>query len=1477
MTRTTRHRLLILATASVVTIGGISTAFYLRARQSEQQLLDARALGLESYRHGNYAEALGQLSKYIARNQGDQEALRAYARSRALTEEPDGRHITEGIALLRRFLDTTPDDADARRLLLDLYTRAGYSNEALQLSDRALATSPDDEMALRARYLALGRLRQLDKAIRAVDAYLDRSPLDLAAHWDKLDLLDASRAPAAAAVQHADALSARLGASDPRAMLIGALAQIYAQNGHEAVLRLRAASEAALSSAALSPGARPSSTSRPVPAFTLDADFVTRAADLFDRLGLYTEGQRIVQRAADSTTAAGNPDLTYTLVVRLWSSGRLEAVVQRTESLSPSDRASPSRLLAVRALALLQLGRRDQAEVIVNSLASREDDGIAVGWAIALRAAFLTPDAKPLARQKEYQAALARMSITPDRMPRAVLFHLLATVSRSLGENELAIARWRQSIALLPQWTIPYVLLTPALLEADLPADARLVASELFLRTPTVEHAALVADAWSRQLAAAPDRAEAERLVSFLREATTQAPGDTRLIAHTVVARLLAGQRDDAVAVLRRALENPATPPDVVARLSDLVATSALGLEAEVRAAVDQLPKGTASTTPDRALRIALHRHAIGQANAALQDLRAAATSSTTTRDSRPAFVWNNVLCRYLDQTNDPSSLDTLRELASAHPEQIEAHLTIVSSRAAWADRRLVSSSIEKLRSLTGDDAITWRVAQARLLLLGDEQGSMTDRASAEAVSLLSAVVASAPRLVAPRLLLAQALKSVNVASSVDQLSAAADLDPQSPGIAAVLTEMLINQGKLADARKAVDRVINSPRLTLGQRVRFSAFLDRLGDSAAAVELLSRVPERDTPSGTTGNDLPADALARDITLARLLSRDRSRWAEAQALFERVLAADPTPDVAVDAAELYARTGDLPRARETLDRALRGTPPDVGDAARATLEENHGDKSLAISLRRAIVARAASSPDRIARPSAAPHIQLATTLLRLGQYDEASRAIAAGTAVVPTDSSLVALAHVCDAIAVLRDRTDLRALVAFVGEDPLAPAVPVTLQALRDGGYSVADPITLAGLRKVLERHPRFLPAHAMLIEGLLASGRKREAGDAAGALFFGALPADPAAAQIAAAAYLAAGDPQATLGVASRWRQLTPENPVRADLFVASAYLALRDPEAALRQVRPLLSLKPAEGGDAARLTYCRALLAAGRVDEAYTLASQIWQRTPWARPALLNALTAPSDAPALPRAPDTLASDDSARAAAAPLLALLDRVAVELASTDADRLLLAKAWYQIGSRHNHSDAIGRAEVLVADLDRSGKASAPVRALWAQILDARGDLASAETQYRRALELDPSSAVISNNLADVLLRRVAGSGKVPVNPLEPSIAEAIRLARTAIGRDAGVAAFHDTLAKALVQSGDPAASLVAFRTSLRLAPDRPDTLVGYASALLAAGLPRDAVAVLRQIDALFPSPASVPPELRAPLEAIRDSARRASL
>ena len=125
----TKRRLFILGLAAFLVVGA-GAALYLRYVQKRNaELAEWRRAAFVAYEAGDYPVALEHFSKYLAesktadrpRGKADTEALFAYGKSRASVERSDNRHLVEAKGIIERYLMLSPGDAEAERMLLELY------------------------------------------------------------------------------------------------------------------------------------------------------------------------------------------------------------------------------------------------------------------------------------------------------------------------------------------------------------------------------------------------------------------------------------------------------------------------------------------------------------------------------------------------------------------------------------------------------------------------------------------------------------------------------------------------------------------------------------------------------------------------------------------------------------------------------------------------------------------------------------------------------------------------------------------------------------------------------------------------------------------------------------------------------------------------------------------------------------------------------------------------------------------------------------------------------------------------------------------------------------------------------------------------------------------------------------------------------------------------------------------------------------
>jgi tetratricopeptide (TPR) repeat protein len=120
--------------------------------------------------------------------------------------------------------------------------------------------------------------------------------------------------------------------------------------------------------------------------------------------------------------------------------------------------------------------------------------------------------------------------------------------------------------------------------------------------------------------------------------------------------------------------------------------------------------------------------------------------------------------------------------------------------------------------------------------------------------------------------------------------------------------------------------------------------------------------------------------------------------------------------------------------------------------------------------------------------------------------------------------------------------------------------------------------------------------------------------------------------------------------------------------------------------------------------------------------------------------------------------------------------------------------------------AQNRADEAVAQYQKAvaKKPSAQVFTLLGILEDSRGNMAEAETNYRKALEIAPSTPIAANNLAWL----IADS--------EGNLDEALQLATSAVAKNQSVAGFYDTLGYVYMKKGLYSPAVQQFKKAIAL-------------------------------------------------------------
>jgi len=999
-----------------------------------------------------------------------------------------------------------------------------------------------------------------------------------------------------------------------------------------------------------------------------------------------------------------------------------------------------------------------------------------------------------------------------------------------IGEADVAITAWKHASMVNPNWRVPALQLVEALVQKGRPEVAFEVARMMAKRSPNSSAAVIsLARAWSAGVEA-DCVGDSDKLLKLVTDVQNVLPGEEQTLLIRI--QLLAQKSDkhQAVQLARGAMSR--TPPMderlllALARVGDKYG---LGVEAECLSRCEQAH----GRTPALAYAKALGEFAAGRAAQGLKLIDDWASKAE--KDKEPA--WKLVRARFLDASGNPGAVAAFSALADEYPKDASVQQAVLSAACVNAAARrgdwsASEKAIARLRDITGEKGLAWRLARAQLLV----ECPRKDADYEEGSVLLNDIVREFPQLAEAHALLAEALlRMKRTDGAIEQFSKAAAGMPNDSGLALELASLLLARGDADRARQELERI--APHLhAAAQRQQAAEMLAQLGQFRAALALLDGRPDQG-PSGAGASDDAGGGRKPDF-LRAMLYYNTQEFDKAESVVVRLLR-QPDLTAVKFAANFYALRG-RPADAETALGLLKGLKldPGVAELTWADYYSRGGDLTRATEHYR--------SATRKAPGSAVAWRALANCQLLQGKADDAAATVDEAARAMPGDRAIAALKAMRDTVRDAGSDEGLRPLALLIVRDPLNSAEASELARTVVEARRANDAETLVGrLRQFVAKNPSFLPGRVQLIQANFAMGRAGEA-IAAAQQAVTAFPGDAEVCKLAAGLCAAAQPPrwEEMQAVAQVWRKRTPDNPAPADVAIAGADIGMGRYEAAAAELRPYLAAAKAQPEPYAELlvTYCAALVNAGREKEAtgvilpLAIKSAQW-RARWTQVAL--------------------GCGDPAMAAA-----LLDRVGAILPS-DAltERATLAAAYHRLGTGSGERQYLDRAAALYQSIADDPKASTAALVFAGCNAETRGDLTSAETLYRRALAADGRQWLVKNNLATVIARRGG------------DINEAVALAKAAAGAQPHLATVQDTLAMVQARAGNPAAAAQTMSTAVRLEPDNPVWRIRLAQYQLDAGNTAGARRTVAAIDAGRLSYA-VEPELQRQLDSIRDKVNK---
>lgn len=827
-----RRRILLVTLGTLVVSLAVFGVLLHQHHQLQKRLLEQRDRAVRAVEQGRYADARVMLEGYLHRaGAADAEATAALARAVLADPAASRADRVYAMRLFRRVGELAPQNLTVRLELLELQKELDFSEAQVQTADQILERADDEMLRARARQAkarALLRLERYSAALEVAADMVHSAGTDaLDAHHLVLEIVAAGPWPARDVTEYARDL-VREAPDDVRyQVLLGAAHRLAGRTPEAEAVLMRCAAQ-------------------PPP----DADTAYR---LFTELEAAERFDTALTVLEHSAADFNDPRFHGALIARLWQRGREQAVIEHIDTRAEASASSGDALdhleadrLAIGAMARVRVEGRDAAEPLLAAIRRRSvTDPGAAAWSVYLTGVFERPIDADLAARR------CRRALMHDSDNGYIRFALGKALAAQ-GERRAALAQWRRAADLEPAWAAPHLHAARAMTELGLADQAVAFAGAARRRAGADDVRARVAVAEARQLRLA--RGSGGDSPAALLEFVEAIQRDHRHEPRTlpIYVNLLAkkGQREDASETLLASLD-ARLPERTLLTLARVSRAHGLGLAEACYAQCESLH----GRTPALARARALEAWKRGRAERALTELRIPDHLDTADEARR---AWELAQARVYDEAEPEAAIELWDRLLQRHPDSLSVHRAAVRSTAGWRDRSLARRAIDRLRDLTGEEAMAWRLAEARWLLEDEDAGPAE---ASRAALTLAPVRRAVPELVEPRLWLARAFVRMDEpAVAIAELRGASEHAPYHQPVLLELARLLMEENQPREALVNLDRVVDNPASSVPQLQAAAAMLVRLQGWDAAVAALTRAAEA---GGRTTTELLAAGLAEE--------------------------------------------------------------------------------------------------------------------------------------------------------------------------------------------------------------------------------------------------------------------------------------------------------------------------------------------------------------------------------------------------------------------------------------------------------------------------------------------------------------------------------------------------------------------------------------------------------------------------------------
>jgi len=1446
----TSQRLTILLVICVIVGAAVYVGYRIAVHNHRLVMEQKRQSGMTAYANKDWKDAIDELGIYIAdqdnlseKGPKYDEALYALAQATD-TSAHNLNDINSAIDLWQKYLSRQPDQAGNIKIehqLLKREVQAERLDEALELAHELLAQNPRDQEAMEMLALSNFQSGHAEAARDMAIEYNKLNPTDDAG-WDLTFRIERQlSAPLKRMFELTDAAEAK--SSDPRVKLAEVMAFWYGFNpemegSHGAELM---AKEKGLLLQLTAPAVQPP-----------DASFAEYAVALLDKFGLYANSEGFLRRA---NAKLNSPYIRRLFIERLWQNGENQQVVNELSDITPDSTDPNPTLLAYKAMALHALKRDAEADALVSTLADASDNDVASAWALALQVNFHPDAADPGKQFTGYQQALLRDPAN------GVIDMMLAQSYFDAQEDDLAMEEAEDASKALPSWAAPHLLMAEALSYASRPPlqlpmgamQAQSAVEAMAPDDPSSETALVVLYAWQYRLAVYHhDQPAIQDLIATL-SSFRKTHADDPIVESTYVKALISvGDDQQARDVIQKAIANP--PPLHVVGLSErggemlmielaeVSHEASLGLENQILAAARKKFGLTRIAEAIAQEAVQTGKQTLPQALAFLQKASASGAGDP--------WYWQFVIADFREERGDPQARDAWIALGNAYPKNMAVQEAILNADVAgslWQRGHIAGAflhtTIDRLHALTGDGALGWRLATARLLLTSERPPE-----ALQASSLLNDVLKhqfAALLDAQPHLLQSRAMEILgNLSGAITEMKRAADMTPSDPDVLYRLVYLYHKAHRYSDARDAFDRLAS---LT-------AAVPEPIAESSATIMFAQSEYQRAADMLSHYVDLP-DAPDSAIGILAMCYQQLGDSTDAGRLFLRLKnATDLSPQTIQAAAGFFAGYNQIDMARQFLAKLDNGSLPSSSEQSlRADFEERFGDPAKADAIYRQAIAADKDDPQ--------PAANYIGYLIRQKRFPQAARLIAAAQKSWPSNNQFPALKSLAAAMqSSYADR--LAPVLDEMSRTAFNPSMATTL-ALMARTQAMSDQEAVQEFTDAINQpaNQNYYPLYELAVGRMLMSDDPNvhsiatDLGQQAMNRFDSA-----AAFKLAANAYASIRDWNKALAASVQWRQRDAYNPIQADFYIARFQVNLGDPAAAATTLEPYVSVAqktPQQwpNTDIIRL-YAQTLLLTGQVDEADKLL----------RPLALQSAQWRDIWLALAR--ESFTDGDAAAG-------WIDRVSPLLSSSDADKLVLASAWFNVANQYSYTPAF---QNCVDILKPMAQRKALDQSMLLTLATAESSLndSDAAAEYQSVIDSSDNTsafntATAQNNLANILMAEGDPA----------SLAKAESLARSATQCTDPAAAdtiayFFDTLGHVELKEGKINDSIRQFQHANEILPNDPLIMIGLADSLVHGGkLPR-ARAMLSALQQQLDAATRLSPSYQQELDSVKAALAPAS-